>query len=341
MPEISVIIPCYNTKREWFITCIKSIINQSFHNFEIIIVDDGSADDYRNAYQEICSLDSRIQVYYKDNGGVSAARNFGVKHAKGKYIVFVDSDDFLVPRFLEEAHEVIRTEEADVVLGCNIHLQDYKKETSDNNLGSGEIVKLDRQRISEFKPYMVGKRLRFQNGLIYIGRGPWTRILRRELAVSTPFDTNLAICEDIVWNLQLINKSQKICYVKKAWYVYNMHPESTVRKYDPAAVDKAEAGLSSVKKCLDLSLDKEYKAFCDRCFEDMSRIYKTAFHTDKQILEDLAKRFYTEWTWNVVGEKRYWRLSNNRTKVKIVLFKTRMLFLMIRLLKNMHSAVKR
>ena len=92
---VSIIIPVFNTKNEDLLKCLDSILAQTFPNFEVIIIDDGSEDYYGNRLDELVQLDSRISVFHKKNEGVSVARNFGVNKATGQYILFVDGDDIL------------------------------------------------------------------------------------------------------------------------------------------------------------------------------------------------------------------------------------------------------
>ena len=93
-PEYSIIVPIYNSENH-LKRCIDSILNQTFKKFELILIDDGSTDNSLNICKKYQSFDSRINVIHKDNGDVSSARNVGLDHSKGKYIVFVDSDDFV------------------------------------------------------------------------------------------------------------------------------------------------------------------------------------------------------------------------------------------------------
>ena len=91
---ISIVVPVYNV-RQYIEKCIDSIINQTYKNLEIILVDDGSTDGSGELCDELKKLDFRIKVYHKENGGLSDARNYGVDRAKGMYIGFVDSDDYV------------------------------------------------------------------------------------------------------------------------------------------------------------------------------------------------------------------------------------------------------
>ena len=92
--KISVIIPVYNVEK-YLDKCIMSVINQSYKNLEIIIVDDGSTDNSRVLCDKYAKIDNRIKVFHKKNGGLSDARNFGLKHATGEFIAFLDSDDWV------------------------------------------------------------------------------------------------------------------------------------------------------------------------------------------------------------------------------------------------------
>lgn len=99
-PEISIIVPVYNVEK-YLHKCVDSILSQTLSDFELLLVDDGSKDSSGNICDDYASIDSRIHVIHKKNGGVSSARNVGLDAAKGKYIVFVDSDDFVDSDYLE------------------------------------------------------------------------------------------------------------------------------------------------------------------------------------------------------------------------------------------------
>lgn len=114
MPEISVIVPVYNVEK-YLRQCIESIKMQTFENWELILVDDGSLDNSGSICDEYAQSDNRIKVVHKENGGVSTARNFGLAIAAGKYISFIDSDDYIVPKFFEIMLEKLLTYKADIV----------------------------------------------------------------------------------------------------------------------------------------------------------------------------------------------------------------------------------
>lgn len=106
---ISVIVPIYNVV-EWLPRCINSIRKQTYRNIEIILVDDGSADNSGAMAEKFALEDKRIRVFHKENGGSSSARNLGISHAKGEYIGFIDSDDFIEPEMYERLLSVVLQE---------------------------------------------------------------------------------------------------------------------------------------------------------------------------------------------------------------------------------------
>ena len=115
MPKISVIIPVYNVE-PYIRCCIDSVLAQSFKDFEAILVDDGSTDGSGAICEEYASRDSRVHVIHKKNGGLGSARNVGVEHAKGKYIEFLDSDDWITPDTLEYLVKEAESKRLDLIL---------------------------------------------------------------------------------------------------------------------------------------------------------------------------------------------------------------------------------
>lgn len=114
---ISVIIPIYNVER-YLERCIQSVTNQTFKDIEIILVDDGSLDKCPHICDKYAEEDNRIKVIHKQNGGLSSARNAGLNHAKGEYVAFIDSDDFVHPNMLERLYRETRKIKYDIVYGA-------------------------------------------------------------------------------------------------------------------------------------------------------------------------------------------------------------------------------
>lgn len=120
IPQISIIVPVYNAEK-YLHKCITSILSQTFSNIEVLLIDDGSIDNSGLICDEYAAIDTRIRVIHKDNGGVSSARNVGIENAKGEWITFVDSDDWIVNTMYEEMYQTAMLDNADVVY-CDINM---------------------------------------------------------------------------------------------------------------------------------------------------------------------------------------------------------------------------
>lgn len=116
---VSIILPVYNVSK-YIRECVDSIINLNYRNFEAIFVDDGSTDDCLKILKEYSEHDDRIKVFHKENGGVSTAKNYGLKNAKGKYITFIDPDDYVMPDYLDYLIELMESNESEVAVSKGI-----------------------------------------------------------------------------------------------------------------------------------------------------------------------------------------------------------------------------
>ena len=129
-PLISVIIPVYNVE-EYLDKCIQSVLNQTYHNLQVVLVDDGSKDKSGEICDKYAKLDPRIQVIHQTNAGVSAARNVGLDTALGDYIAFVDGDDWIYQRMYEHLYGLMLQYEADIVqcaAESNVDRNNFKEE---------------------------------------------------------------------------------------------------------------------------------------------------------------------------------------------------------------------
>lgn len=116
---ISVIVPVYKVEA-YLVRCVDSICRQTYQNLEIILVDDGSPDNCGGICENLAKKDSRITVFHKANGGLSDARNYGVEHSHGKYITFIDSDDYIAPDYVKYLYDLLKKHNADISACCMI-----------------------------------------------------------------------------------------------------------------------------------------------------------------------------------------------------------------------------
>lgn len=236
MPEFSIIIPFFNTPIEKFNRCINSIIEQTYDSFEIIIVDDGSTNEYALKIDDIAKKDIRIKILHKKNEGSSVARNEGIHLACGKYIGFIDSDDFILPNTLKEAENAIISYNPDVVFGLmqrqtnnDLILDDTNKESTFEMFYYNT-----KEDIDDFANHILGKRLTkyfFNNG--YIADSPCARFYRSSLVKETKFSAEGYCDDDTVWNLMILPKCKNFVIVNDIWYIYMIYEASKTRRFRP------------------------------------------------------------------------------------------------------------
>ena len=243
---ISIIIPVYNVDKELLKSCISSVLRQTYSNIEILLVDDGSIEEVASNCEELAKTDERITVIHQKNQGVSVARNNGTKVAKGEYILYVDADDILACHSLSEAHKYIVENDADITISgirkIKTHSDfDYSK------FGYSQCEVLNEQGIIELKRHYLTldnpKYIKI-NGDGYINRGPYCRLIKREIAVTIPFPSGYPIGEDLLWNLNLLSKCRKVCVVYNVWYGYLISSTSAIRKYYGNRIGKVEGYLN-------------------------------------------------------------------------------------------------
>ena len=204
--KISIIIPIYKVE-DYISKCIKSVIAQSYHNLEIILIDDGSPDRCGDICDDYAERDSRIRVIHRQNGGISAARNSGLEVATGEYVLFVDSDDYIHPDMVERMHDVALNKQADVVV-C-----DYVKVNEDEEI---EIPEESRQVIDITEDnrlnYMLG-----ETKIIFTV--VWNKLYKRKLFQNIRFPEG-KLHEDEFVTYKLLHSAGKVCYLKDAFYYY-------------------------------------------------------------------------------------------------------------------------
>lgn len=187
MPEISIIVPIYKVEK-YLHECVDSIINQSFTDIEVILVDDGSPDNCGRICDEYSKKDYRIQVIHQTNGGLSNARNTGIKHAKGQYIAFVDSDDFIDTEYCERLYNILKDTEYDFSV-CNV--QRFHDGNYISPLNESETLSVYNN--IEFLSMQVNKKSEF---------GVWNKLYKRSIFEKIAFADG-KINEDVIFSADL------------------------------------------------------------------------------------------------------------------------------------------
>lgn len=211
--SISVLMPVYNSEK-FLLETVQAVINQSYIDWELILVDDGSTDNSKEICTKLMNDDKRIKYIFQENLGVSHTRNVALENAKGKYIVFVDSDDLIHEDYLKILINSIEKSNSDVSV-CNF----IERKISN----TGKIEDITREfypkevmEMSEMKDYIMD----FGNsGLL---NPLWNKIYKREIIENNniTFDEKVETGEDFIFNLQYFRKVKKISFIKDSLYYY-------------------------------------------------------------------------------------------------------------------------
>jgi len=207
-PSVSIILPVYNAEKT-LCRCVDSVLHQRYTNFELLIVDDGSTDRSPNVCDEYAA-DPRVQVFHQTNSGVSAARNFAITHAKGKYIQFLDSDDWVTPDATLMLFRSAETHQADMVIS------DFYRVVGERVSVKGDIEEDDVLSREEFAARMMDNPADFYYGVL------WNKLYRRELIEThhLRMDEEISWCEDFLFNLEYIRYAERFFALNVPLYYY-------------------------------------------------------------------------------------------------------------------------
>lgn len=210
MDKISIIVPVYNVSK-YIRKCLDTIINQTYTNLEIILIDDGSTDNSGKICDEYAKIDSRIKVIHKENGGISSARNAGIKSATGKYIGFVDSDDWIDLDMYNRLYNNLKNENAEI--SCCNRLLVYSNKQKEYGTSSYYEVMNSERAIELMCTYG------------YIGVSAYTKLYEKKLFKGTEFPTGKK-SEDVFIMYKLFDKASTIVYDATPLYYYRQREGS-------------------------------------------------------------------------------------------------------------------
>lgn len=230
---ISLIVPIYNSSKT-LKRCVDSIINQTYKNLEIILVDDGSSDESVVIGREYVERDNRVSLYSKANGGVSSARNYGLKFAQGDYIGFVDSDDIIEPNMVKSLVGAIEGYDLDIAM-CGVR----KVHEGKDDLRNIAVRQLSPITIitpveaingildtSKYNGYVVNKV--FSRKIIFDGQ-------------LLQFREDIHMSEDLLFCIQAFLRTSKIGYDDTAYYYYMLHGDNATSSYSEKKITLLKA----------------------------------------------------------------------------------------------------
>lgn len=247
MDKISIIVPVYQVEN-YIIECIESIINQTFKNFELILVDDGSLDNSGKICDEYALIDNRIKVIHQENMGLSAARNTGIENAIGKYICFIDSDDCISHSFCQIMYQIMENN------SCDFCVCDYLKFCDNDMLPYSRDEKGHVSFVSNYD-YL---NIQLSNGFSACGK-----LYRREIFNNNRFYVG-KLHEDIIWSADLaVNLNNGVVCTTDKLYFYRQNMSGIMarskRKCNPDWIFAGEYLLNKVKTKRPELLSKSFK----------------------------------------------------------------------------------
>lgn len=219
MPELSVIVPVYRAEK-FLDQCVKSILNQTFSDLELILVEDGSPDCSGALCDCLAEKDPRIRVIHQKNAGVSAARNRGLSMAEGDYVGFVDSDDWIAPHMYASLLEDVCSSNGEIACCDGMYVREDGTRKEDSLSGLAADCVLNRRDLTP-------------DLLIELACSACYRIYRKEFLQEheIEFPVGLKISEDRIFNLYAMGYASRISYRKEPLYMRRVNPESCVQSY--------------------------------------------------------------------------------------------------------------
>ena len=214
-PFISVIVPVFNVEL-YLNQCVNSILSQSFEDYEIILVDDGSTDSSGRICDLLAASHEQIKAYHKANGGLSSARNFGFQKSQGKYVIFIDSDDFWLNNyFLESVYNKCESKEYDV-----IRAEYVCTDMGGNAIDSSEIEYKKKYENGTFGSFEMMQNI--LNGEYFT----WLFVFRHDILNDISFNEQLKFQEDIDFAIRLFSKNLNCGYMSMFFYAYRQRENS-------------------------------------------------------------------------------------------------------------------
>ena len=208
-PMVSIIVPIYNAE-QYLRRCVDSILNQEYTDYELLLVNDGSTDASGDICEEYGDRDSRVIVIQKENTGVSDSRNRALDRARGKYLQFLDSDDWITP---DATRLFVRAAEE---YGCDMVISDFYRVVGERLSPKGDIEEEGVLTREEFAAHMMENPADFYYGVL------WNKLYRRDIVEEHKLrmDTDISWCEDFMFNLEYIRHARRFYALHTPIYYY-------------------------------------------------------------------------------------------------------------------------
>lgn len=286
MKLVTVIIPVYNAE-EYLDRCIKSVINQSYKNIEIILVDDGSTDNSGSICDKYKDVDKRIKTIHKENAGVSEARNSGLEMASGYYINFVDADDYIDKDMIRKLVTAIENTKSEIAI-CNYY---YNKSTNLENTMS--VTNIMEKILS--KKYFRG----------YV----FNKLYKKELINKIRFHSDIYIAEDLLFNCEYLLKCKKCSYLNEKLYYYCDNKNSTLNK----KINSKYLTIIDAYEKIEKIYKENYSEIIEKLYEDILKIICDIIYRNSKNCEEERLNIMDL----MPQKKKYYKILMNSKKISI------------------------
>ena len=306
MPELSVIVPVYKVEK-YLKECIDSILNQIFTDFELILVDDGSPDRCPQMCDEAAKQDDRIQVIHQKNGGLSAARNTGIEAARGEWLGFVDSDDFVAPDFYEKLLTAAKEANADCAI-CSIQLtkEDGQCMDTPDNMKVEDCVHSGRAALETLMdkantPYLVA----------------WNKIYKREVFRTIRYPVG-RLNEDNFIFAELFDNVKMVACVKEPMYFYRQREGSIMRsQYTVRHLDAMWGFVACYEYFQSHGMDELLLPTEKRIFAKLTGVYRKLSPEDRNAKETQEARSVQ---WKIACDLKKRKMMSEKLWARVLLF---------------------
>ena len=307
-PLVSVIIPIYKVEK-YMDKCLYSVTKQTFDNLEIILVDDGSPDNSGRKCDDWKKKDSRIVAIHQKNAGVSVARNSGINIAKGKYIFFVDSDDWLPLDSIEKLISCAEKNKTDFVMGTAIAIGTISKEIYGENTG----MMFHKSDMEQFMVFV---------DIVRTQLGPWAKLYKREIIKKNDlsFPVNIAYGEDKIFNWEYLQKCETIATIPNLVYYYSQlnlsracskyYPEvglwmgEVIKSYIPLFSGKTEKEVINVCN----TIVSQFELCCIHYFENIGHqkeLYYSKIKDTQNIFLRIIEEYFGNYNQFLANKNRF------------------------------------
>lgn len=258
--KVSVVVPVYTVEKEYLKECIDSIINQTLKDIELILVDDGAPEENGRILDDYAGKDSRIKVVHKSNEGASAARNVGIDMATGKYLTFVDSDDYISSDNLKEVYDCAEKSQLELLMWGTYKLFPGEKVVYGPYVDDIELFDEKQKEMLELKT-MAGSLPVYEYPCSKYGSGSCCSklyLLSFLLRNKLRYPVGIERAEDVNFNIRVFEKAERIGYLNKQFYYYRQLNSSATYKYRENGIEVFTKALNGLYDFLISNNKSEY-----------------------------------------------------------------------------------